>query len=217
MVDSAGQAHVAPGVVLGEGALVHESAYVDAGAVIGAGTRIWHFSHVMGGALIGAHCSLGQNVVVMNSVSIGDNAKIQNNVSLYEGVELEADVFCGPSMVFTNVYNPRSAVSRKNEYRRTLVRRGATIGANATIVCGVTIGRFAFIGAGAVVNRDVPDYALMAGVPARRMGWMSEDGHKLESLSLAGAEGEVEVLRCLGTDVRYERRGELVTRMDLET
>jgi UDP-2-acetamido-3-amino-2,3-dideoxy-glucuronate N-acetyltransferase len=136
---------------------------------------------------------------------------------LYEGVELEADVFCGPSMVFTNVYNPRSAVSRKNEYRRTLVRRGASIGANATIVCGVTIGRFAFIGAGAVVNRDVPDYALMAGVPARRMGWMSEDGHKLESLSLAGAEGEVEVLRCPGTDVRYERRGELVTRIDPET
>jgi UDP-2-acetamido-3-amino-2,3-dideoxy-glucuronate N-acetyltransferase len=217
MVGSAGQAHVAPGVVLGEGALVHESAYVDAGAVIGAGTRIWHFSHVMGGAHIGARCSLGQNVVVMNSVVIGDNAKIQNNVSLYEGVELEADVFCGPSMVFTNVYNPRSAVSRKNEYRRTLVRRGATIGANATIVCGVTIGRFAFIGAGAVVNRDVPDYALMAGVPARRMGWMSEDGHKLESLSLAGAEGEVEVLRCPGTDVRYERRGELVTRIHPET
>ena len=213
MVDSAGQAHVAPGVVLGEGALVHESAYVDAGAVIGAGTRIWHFSHVMGGAHIGARCSLGQNVVVMNSVVIGDNAKIQNNVSLYEGVELEADVFCGPSMVFTNVYNPRSAVSRKNEYRRTLVRRGVSIGANATIVCGVTIGRFAFIGAGAVVNRDVPDYALMAGVPARRMGWMSEDGHKLESLSLAGAEGEVEVLRCPGTDVQYERRGELVTRI----
>ena len=213
MVDSAGQAHVAPGVVLGEGALVHESAYVDAGAVIGAGTRIWHFSHVMGGAHIGARCSLGQNVVVMNSVVIGDNAKIQNNVSLYEGVELEADVFCGPSMVFTNVYNPRSAVSRKNEYRRTLVRRGASIGANATIVCGVTIGRFAFIGAGAVVNRDVPDYALMAGVPARRIGWMSEDGHKLESLSLAGAEGEVEVLRCPGTDVQYERRGELVTRI----
>jgi UDP-2-acetamido-3-amino-2,3-dideoxy-glucuronate N-acetyltransferase len=217
MVDSAGQAHVAPGVVLGEGSLVHESAYVDAGAVIGAGTRIWHFSHVMGGAHIGARCSLGQNVVVMNSVIIGDNAKIQNNVSLYEGVELEADVFCGPSMVFTNVYNPRSAVSRKNEYRRTLVRRGASIGANATIVCGVTIGRFAFIGAGAVVNRDVPDYALMAGVPARRMGWMSEDGYKLESLSLAGAEGEVEVLRCPGTDVRYDRRGELVTRIDPET
>jgi UDP-2-acetamido-3-amino-2,3-dideoxy-glucuronate N-acetyltransferase len=217
MVASAGQAHVALGVALGDGALVHESAYVDAGAVIGAGTRIWHFSHVMGGAHIGARCSLGQNVVVMNSVVIGDNAKIQNNVSLYEGVELEADVFCGPSMVFTNVYNPRSAVSRKNEYRRTWVRRGATIGANATIVCGVTIGRFAFIGAGAVVNRDVPDYALMAGVPARRIGWMSEDGHKLESLSLAGAEGEVEVLRCPGTDVRYERRGELVTRTDSET
>ena len=179
MVASAGQGNVAIGVVLGEGALVHESAYVDAGAVIGAGTRVWHFCHVLGGAEVGPRCSLGQNVVVMNGVVIGENAKIQNNVSLYEGVELEADVFCGPSMVFTNVYNPRSAVSRKNEYRRTLVRRGATIGANATIVCGVTIGRFAFIGAGAVVNRDVPDYALIAGVPGRRIGWMSEDGHKL--------------------------------------
>jgi len=213
MIASAGQGNVAHGVLLGEGALVHESAYVDAGAVIGAGSRVWHFCHVLGGAEIGARCSLGQNVVVMNGVVIGDNAKIQNNVSLYEGVELEADVFCGPSMVFTNVYNPRSAVSRKNEYRRTLLRRGATIGANATIVCGVTIGRFAFIGAGAVVNRDVPDYALVAGVPGKRIGWMSEDGHTLESLSLAGAEGAHELLRCPGTDVRYERHGDVVVRL----
>jgi UDP-2-acetamido-3-amino-2,3-dideoxy-glucuronate N-acetyltransferase len=217
MITVAGQGHVALGVVLGEGALVHESAYVDAGAIIGAATRVWHFCHVLGGAEIGARCSLGQNVVVMNGVKVGDNAKIQNNVSLYEGVELEADVFCGPSMVFTNVYNPRSAVSRKNEYRRTLVRRGATIGANATVVCGITIGRFAFIGAGAVVNRDVPDYALMAGVPARRIGWMSEDGHKLESLSLAGAEGAHELLRCPGTDVRYERHGDVVARLGDDT
>jgi len=202
MVASAGQGNVASGAVLGEGALVHESAYVDAGAVIGADTRVWHFCHVLGGAVIGPRCSLGQNVVVMNGVVIGENAKIQNNVSLYEGVELEADVFCGPSMVFTNVYNPRSAVSRKNEYRRTLVCRGATIGANATVVCGVTIGRFAFIGAGAVVNRDVPDYALIAGVPSKRIGWMSEDGHRLESMSLAGDEVSHELLRCPGTELR---------------
>lgn len=214
MVASAGEGHVAHGVVLGNGTLVHESAYIDAGAVVGAGTRIWHFCHVLGGAVIGARCSLGQNVVVMNGVVVGDNAKVQNNVSLYEGVELEADVFCGPSMVFTNVYNPRSAVSRKDEYRRTLVRRGASIGANATIVCGVTIGRFAFIGAGAVVNRDVPDYALVAGVPAKQIGWMSEDGHKLESLSLSGANGEHELLRCPATDVQYERRGDVVVRRE---
>src|SRR5918993_678805 len=132
----------------------HQSSYIDDGAVIGAGTKIWHFSHVMPGAVIGERCSLGQNVVVMSGTRIGNNVKIQNNVSIYEGVELEDDVFCGPSMVFTNVINPRSAVSRKNEYKRTLVRRGATIGANATIVCGHTIGRFAFIGAGAVVTRD---------------------------------------------------------------
>ena len=213
MIASAGQGHVAHGAVLGDGTLVHESAYVDAGAIIGAGTRIWHFCHVLGGAVIGARCSLGQNVVVMNGVVVGDDAKIQNNVSLYEGVELEADVFCGPSMVFTNVYNPRSAVSRKDEYRRTLVRRGATIGANATIVCGVTIGRYAFIGAGAVVIRDVPDYALVAGVPAKPIGWMSEDGHKLESLSLLGADREHERLRCPGTDVQYERRGDVVVRV----
>src|SRR5689334_18656794 len=135
---------------------VHESAYVDDGAVIGEGTRVWHFCHVLGGATIGARCSLGQNVVVMNGVRIGDNVRIQNNVSIYEGVELEDDVFCGPSMVFTNVMNPRSHVSRKNEYRRTLVRRGASIGANATIVCGVTLGEYAFVGAGAVITSDVP-------------------------------------------------------------
>ncbi|WP_396219899.1 DapH/DapD/GlmU-related protein [Gemmatimonas sp.] len=214
MIAAAGQGHVALGAVLGEGALVHESAYVDAGAVIGAETRVWHFCHVLGGAVIGPRCSLGQNVVVMNGVVVGENAKIQNNVSLYEGVELEADVFCGPSMVFTNVYNPRSAVSRKHEYRRTLVRRGATIGANATIVCGVTIGRFAFVGAGAVVNRDVPDYALVAGVPGKRIGWMSEDGYKLESLSLSADEGGHELLRCPGTDVRYERHGDVVVRLE---
>jgi UDP-2-acetamido-3-amino-2,3-dideoxy-glucuronate N-acetyltransferase len=147
--------------------------------VLGAGTRVWHFSHVCGGARIGAGCSLGQNVFVGNDVQIGDRVKIQNNVSVYDAVTLEDDVFCGPSMVFTNVYNPRAAVVRKDQYRRTLVRRGATIGANATIVCGVTVGEYAFIGAGAVVKRDVPDFALMAGVPARQIGWMSRFGERL--------------------------------------
>jgi UDP-2-acetamido-3-amino-2,3-dideoxy-glucuronate N-acetyltransferase len=160
-------------------AVVHESAYVDEGATIGAGTKVWHFCHVLGGAVIGERCSLGQNVVVMNGTRIGNNVKIQNNVSVYEGVELEDDVFCGPSMVFTNVLNPRSHVSRRNEYRRTLVRRGATIGANATIVCGTTLGEYAFIGAGAVVAKDVQDYALMVGVPARRIGWMCQCGERL--------------------------------------
>jgi UDP-2-acetamido-3-amino-2,3-dideoxy-glucuronate N-acetyltransferase len=214
MIAAAGQGHVALGAVLGEGALVHESAYVDAGAVIGAETRVWHFCHVLGGAVIGPRCSLGQNVVVMNGVVVGENAKIQNNVSLYEGVELEADVFCGPSMVFTNVYNPRSAVSRKNEYRRTLVKRGASIGANATVVCGNTIGRFAFIGAGAVVNRDVPDYALVAGVPARRIGWMSEGGFRLDVVGPSPDDATVEVLRCPGTGTLYERHGDVVVRME---
>jgi UDP-2-acetamido-3-amino-2,3-dideoxy-glucuronate N-acetyltransferase len=158
---------------------VHESAYVDDGAVIGADTKIWHFCHVLGGAVIGERCSLGQNVVVMNGTRIGDNVKIQNNVSIYEGVTLENDVFCGPSMVFTNVINPRSHVSRKNEYRPTLVKRGASIGANATIVCGSTLGEYAFIGAGAVVARDVPAYALMVGVPARQIGWMCQCGERL--------------------------------------
>lgn len=158
---------------------IHESSYVDDGVVIGDGTRIWHFCHVMPGAVIGRNCSLGQNVVVMSGVRIGDNAKIQNNVSIYEGVELEDDVFCGPSMVFTNVLNPRSEVSRKHEYQRTLVRRGATIGANATIICGVTLGSYSFVGAGAVVTRDVAAHALVVGSPARQVGWMCRCGERL--------------------------------------
>jgi UDP-2-acetamido-3-amino-2,3-dideoxy-glucuronate N-acetyltransferase len=158
---------------------VHPSSYVDQPCEIGEGTRIWHFCHVMEHARIGRRCNLGQNVFVGSDVIIGDNVKIQNNVSLYTGVELEDDVFCGPSCVFTNVINPRSQIARHDQYRRTLVRRGATIGANATIVCGATIGRYAFIGAGAAVRGDVPDYALMLGVPARQRGWMSRHGHRL--------------------------------------
>ena len=176
----------------------HESAIVDEGATIGEGTKIWHFSHVCSGAVIGNACSLGQNVFVGNQVVIGNNCKIQNNVSVYDNVTLEDDVFCGPSMVFTNVYNPRSAVSRKNEYWDTFVGQGATLGANCTIVCGVTIGRYAFIGAGAVVNKDVPDYALMVGVPARQIGWMSEYGEQLD-LPLSGHEEA----QCPHTQQRY--------------
>ena len=160
--------------------IAHETAIVDDGAVIGEGTRIWHWVHVCAGARIGRDCSLGQNVFIGNNVAIGNNVKIQNNVSVYDNVTLEDDVFCGPSMVFTNVYNPRSAVPRKDEYRDTVVRKGATLGANCTLVCGVTIGRFAFVGAGAVVNRDVPDYALMAGVPAKQIGWMNELGERID-------------------------------------
>lgn len=159
---------------------VHNSAIIDTGARIGKGSRIWHWVHVCSGAKIGENCSLGQNVFVGNKVVIGDQCKIQNNVSVYDNVTLEDGVFCGPSMVFTNVYNPRSLMERKNEYRNTLVRKGVTLGANCTIVCGVTIGEFAFIGAGAVVNHDVPAYALMVGVPARQVGWMSEYGEKLD-------------------------------------
>ncbi len=159
---------------------VHESSYVDDGAVVGRGSKVWHFSHIMAGAVIGERCNLGQNVVVMPGTKIGDNVKIQNNVSIYEGVELEDDVFCGPSCVFTNVLNPRSHVSRKSEYQRTLIRRGATIGANATIVCGGEIGAYAFIGAGSVVRGNVPAYGLMVGVPARRIGWMCQCGVRLK-------------------------------------
>ncbi|MEA3247682.1 MAG: DapH/DapD/GlmU-related protein [Gemmatimonadota bacterium] len=187
-------------------AFVHESAYVDDGATIGEGTKVWHFCHVMPGAVIGRDCVLGQNVVVMNGARIGNNVKIQNNVSVYEGVELEDDVFCGPSMVFTNVVNPRSAVSRKHEYRKTLVGRGATIGANATIVCGVTLGAYAFVGAGAVVTRDVPAYALMTGVPARRTGWMCECGVKLEE--------EILEIRCPACDKTYASKGQVLVRTE---
>ena len=161
------------------GVFVHPSAYVDEPCEIGEGTKIWHFCHIMSGAKIGARCNLGQNVFVAGDVTIGNNVKIQNNVSVYAGVHLEDDVFCGPSCVFTNVINPRSQILRHSQYQQTLVRRGATIGANATIVCGATIGRYAFIGAGAVVRGDVPDYALMIGVPARRRSWMSRHGHRL--------------------------------------
>jgi UDP-2-acetamido-3-amino-2,3-dideoxy-glucuronate N-acetyltransferase len=161
-------------------AFVHESSYVDEGTVIGDDTKVWHFCHVMPGAVIGERCSLGQNVVVMSKVVIGNNVKIQNNVSVYEGVTLEDDVFCGPSMVFTNVLNPRSHVSRKHEYRPTLVKRGASIGANATVVCGTTLGEYAFVGAGAVVTKDVPAYALVVGVPGKQMGWMCQCGERLD-------------------------------------
>jgi len=183
-------------------ATIHPSAIVDPGANIGDGSRVWHFVHVCAGAVIGRDCSLGQNVFVGNRVRIGNNVKIQNNVSVYDNVTLEDDVFCGPSMVFTNVYNPRSAVSRKSEYRDTVVRRGATLGANCTIVCGVEIGEYAFIGAGAVVNRDVPPFALMLGVPARQAGWMSRYGDRLP-LQVAG-EGEA---TCPSTGDRYVLEG----------
>jgi UDP-2-acetamido-3-amino-2,3-dideoxy-glucuronate N-acetyltransferase len=181
---------------------VHPSAIVDAGAQLGEGTRVWHFAHVCGGARIGAGCSLGQGVFVANDVVIGANVKIQNNVSVYDAVTLEDDVFCGPSVVFTNVHNPRSAVVRKAEYRPTLVKRGATLGANCTIVCGVTIGAYAFVGAGAVVSRDVPDFALVLGVPARQAGWMSRHGERLAFVEGA-ADG---MAACPATGERYALR-----------
>lgn len=189
--------------------MIHPTATIDAGCTIGEGSSIWHYSHVMPGARIGKGCSLGQNVFVARDVVIGDNAKIQNNVSLYEGVELEDDVFCGPSMVFTNVVNPRSHVSRKHEYRKTLVRRGATIGANATIICGHTIGEYAFVGAGAVVTGDVPAYALMLGMPARVAGWMCSCGVRLRTPAVTHAPAD---LSCADCDATYRIEGNRVRR-----
>lgn len=180
---------------------IHATAIIDDGAVLGDDTKVWHWSHISGGARIGAACSFGQNVYVGNDVVIGNNVKVQNNVSVYDAVRLEDDVFCGPSMVFTNVHNPRSAVTRKSEYRPTLVKRGATLGANCTIVCGATVGAYAFVGAGAVVTKDVRDFALMAGVPARQIGWMSAHGARLE-LPL---EGDGDAI-CPQSGIRYQLR-----------
>lgn len=189
----------------------HESAIVDDGAEIGADSRVWHFAHVCGGARIGRKVSLGQNVFVGNKVTIGDHCKIQNNVSVYDNVHLEEGVFCGPSMVFTNVYNPRALIERKDEYRDTRIGRGTTLGANCTIVCGITLGRYAFVAAGAVVTRDVPDFALMAGVPARQIGWMSAYGEQLD-LPL---EGQAETT-CPHTGARYLLEGQMVTMQEAE-
>lgn len=183
----------------------HESAYVDDGCEIGEGTKIWHFSHVMPNCKIGKDCSLGQNVFVASKVVLGNNVKVQNNVSIYEGVFCEDDVFLGPSMVFTNVYNPRSGVIRKDEYRQTIVKKGATIGANATIVCGNNIGQYAFIGAGAVIKTEVPDYALMVGVPARQIGWISEHGERL-------IFDENGIATCPGNGEKYQLKENKVTK-----
>lgn len=186
---------------------IHGSAIVDDGATIGEDSRVWHFVHICSGAVIGKKCSMGQNVFIGNKVVIGDDCKIQNNVSVYDDVTLEDGVFCGPSMVFTNVYNPRSFVDRKSEYLPTLIKTGATLGANCTIVCGNTVGKFAFVGAGSVVNKDVPDYALMVGVPARQIGWMSEYGERL-NLPLTG---NAEVL-CEHTGAKYTLQNSTVTK-----
>mgnify|MGYP001553052036 FL=1 len=183
----------------------HETAVIDPGASIGKGSRVWHWTHISAGAVIGEACSFGQNVFVGNRVRIGNNVKVQNNVSVYDNVTLEDDVFCGPSMVFTNVYNPRSAISRKDEYRDTLVKRGATLGANCTVVCGSTIGEYAFVAAGAVINRDIPPYALVAGVPARQIGWMSEYGERLE-LPLKGDREAI----CPHTGAVYRLAGDRI-------
>lgn len=188
---------------------VHETAIIDDGAQIGEGTRIWHWTHVSAGATIGKQCSLGQNVFVGNHVVIGNNVKIQNNVSIYDNIFLEDDVFCGPSMVFTNVYNPRSAIPRKDEYRNTIVKKGATLGANCTIVCGVTIGEYAFVAAGAVINRDIPAFSLMAGVPARHIGWMSRFGEQLEFKQESDGDAYA---HCIKTGDRYiKKRDNTVT------
>ena len=188
---------------------IHPTAIIDAGAQIGEGTRIWHWVHICASARIGERCSFGQNVFVGNDVVIGNNCKVQNNVSIYDAVTLEDDVFCGPSMVFTNVHNPRAAVIRKDEYRRTLVKKGATIGANATIVCGVTLGEYAFIAAGAVITKDVKPHALMAGVPARQIGWMSRHGERL-NLPLTGQGSAT----CPHTGITYILQGEEVSTGD---
>lgn len=188
---------------------VHETAIVDEGAQIGEGSRVWHWAHVCGGARIGKGVSLGQNVFVGNNVAIGDKCKIQNNVSVYDNVTLEEGVFCGPSMVFTNVYNPRSLIERKNEYRDTQVKKGATLGANCTIVCGITIGEYAFVGAGCVVNKDVSPYALMVGVPAKQIGWMSQYGEKL-ALPLTGSAEAV----CEHTGQKYKLENGNVSLLD---
>lgn len=188
---------------------VHETAVVDEPSTIGEGTRIWHFSHVMPGAVIGARCNFGQNCFVGSAVTVGSDVKVQNNVSLYDGTTIEDDVFLGPSCVLTNVTNPRSQVNRRSRFEPTLIRRGASIGANATVVCGVTVGRYAFVGAGAVVTRDVPDYALVVGVPARQTGWMSRHGHRL-ALSTPG-----DVAACPESGLRYELQPEGVRCLDL--
>lgn len=184
------------------GVFIHSSAIVDEGAEIGLSSRVWHFAHICSGAKIGSGCSLGQNVFVGNRVVVGDRCKIQNNVSVYDNICLEEGVFCGPSMVFTNVYNPRALIERKDEYKDTLIKKGATLGANSTIVCGVTVGKFAFIGAGAVINKDVPDYALMVGVPAKQVGWMSEFGEQLD-IPLKGNK----IANCPHTGQRYKLNG----------
>jgi UDP-2-acetamido-3-amino-2,3-dideoxy-glucuronate N-acetyltransferase len=195
----------------------HETAVVDAGARIGEGTKVWHFAHVCAGARIGEGCSLGQGVFVGNDVVIGRNVRIQNQVSVYDAVTLEDDVFCGPSVVFTNVLNPRAAVPRKSEYKPTLVKRGATLGANCTVVCGSTIGDYAFVGAGAVVTADVPAYALVVGVPARRIGWMSMHGERL-ALPLAAPEGaDIVHTQCPATGEWYRLQGQTVTRCNSPT
>jgi UDP-2-acetamido-3-amino-2,3-dideoxy-glucuronate N-acetyltransferase len=184
----------------------HPTAYIDAGCTIGSGTKIWHFSHIMSNCIIGENCNIGQNVVISPEVVLGKNVKVQNNVSIYTGVQCEDDVFLGPSMVFTNVINPRSAVNRRGQYAKTLVKKGATIGANATIVCGHNIGKFAFIGAGAVVTKEVADYALVVGNPARQTGWMSEFGHKLEFDSNGKAT-------CPESDEHYQLKNGKVNKM----